>query len=405
MHVHTCRRQEIAHKLERMQSELIYCYDCFDWFVEEEWDEHCLTHLKSLSSKRCASITYCSVLLRPSFCPFCMGDERLRPSSQWQSWTKEAKLWSHLTAHVMACCWPLKCPHPLCSLQFDDDVSFLYHLDDVHSLQMSPQIRKSWPNRRDSKSLICWIPDTTHQKRERPDKSEEEILRAKRHARQAQIGTREVPTRGGSLNQEDSDATQMPPRITPSEVSLVDTAFDDDAMPELTYSDSTSSSEIDNFQSIDDFSTDESSSQTELPDLFELSNNTSIIQPSRNEAPLLNEETVFSQYLRSPSPECFNTQVISHNVEDHVNIPPQRVSPTKACLLPEDHQFTEPISCHRVNSQGDPKISTKPRITLRLHPPKSSPKPKLTLKLSQPKGNPARVSAFRNMKSRQRRRR
>ena len=30
MHVHTCRRQEIAHQLERMPSELNYCHDCFD---------------------------------------------------------------------------------------------------------------------------------------------------------------------------------------------------------------------------------------------------------------------------------------------------------------------------------------------------------------------------------------
>ena len=141
MHVYTCRRQEIAHKLERMPSELIYCYDCFDWFVEEEWDAHCFEHLKSLSSKRCASITYCSVLLRPSFCPFYMGDNRLRPSSRWQSWTKETKLWNHVTAHIMVYRWPLDCPRPLCNLKFDDKISFLYHLDDIHSLRMSPQMR------------------------------------------------------------------------------------------------------------------------------------------------------------------------------------------------------------------------------------------------------------------------
>ena len=129
----------------------------------------------------------------------------------------------------------------------------------------------------------------------------------------------------------------MPPLIILSEVSLVDIAFDDDTIPELTHSDSTSSSEIDNFQSIDDFSTDEPNFQIELPDLFELVNDPSIIQPSQNEAPLLNEETVFSQYLRSPSPECSDTQVISHNVKDSVNIPPQCISPPDACLLPEDH--------------------------------------------------------------------
>lgn len=118
-------------------------------------------------------------------------------------------------------------------------------------------------------------------------------------------------------------------------------------MPELTYRDSTSTSETDNFQSIDNFSTNESRFQTELPDLLELFNDPSIIQPSGNEAPLLNEETVFSQYLRTPSPECSDTQVIRHNIEDSVNVSPQCISPTDACLLPEDCQFTESISRHR----------------------------------------------------------
>ena len=167
-------------------------------------------------------------------------------------------MWSHPRAHVTAHRWPLKCPHPLCSLQFDDHISFLYHLIDVHSLQMSPQMRKSWPNGCDSKTLIRWVPNTTRQKRERPGKNEEELLPAKRCASQVQIGTREVRTQSDSLNRGDSDATQKPPHITPSEASLVDTASDDVAMPELTYSHSISSSEIDNFQSIDDFLTDES---------------------------------------------------------------------------------------------------------------------------------------------------
>ena len=144
IHVHTCRRQELVCQLERMPSELLYCYDCYKWVVEEEWDDHCLGYLGSLSSKRCATITYCGVLLRPSFCPFCMGDERLRPSSQWQSWTRDVNLWTHLTDHVVGCRWPLKCPHPLCSLQFDDETTFLYHLDDVQSSRISSQIRLSW---------------------------------------------------------------------------------------------------------------------------------------------------------------------------------------------------------------------------------------------------------------------
>ena len=114
-HIHTCLKIELAETLERQQSELQYCYFCYDWFVEEEWDQHCKTHIKSISSRRCASITYCNTLFRPVFCPFCLSDKRLPASVRWRSWTKEAKMWNHLESHLEASLWPSACPHPLCS--------------------------------------------------------------------------------------------------------------------------------------------------------------------------------------------------------------------------------------------------------------------------------------------------
>lgn len=77
VHIHGCCGQEMARILERVQSELRYCYDCFHWFVEEEWEEHCLTHLKLITSRLCGSIQYCNILLRPYFYPFCIGNDVL----------------------------------------------------------------------------------------------------------------------------------------------------------------------------------------------------------------------------------------------------------------------------------------------------------------------------------------
>ena len=179
-HIHHCRQRELAKTLERLESELKYCFTCFDWFVEEEWNQHCRTHLGSLTSKRCASITYCNTLFRPAFCPFCMGDDQLPASSRWTSWTREAKLWSHLGTHLGASRWPLKCPHPLCSLQLQDETSFLYHLSDVHSLQMSPWMRKSCQSERHSEPLVHWIVDTTCQKRRREHGNEQDLGPSKR---------------------------------------------------------------------------------------------------------------------------------------------------------------------------------------------------------------------------------
>lgn len=105
---------------------------------------------------------------------------------------------------------------------------------------------------------------------------------------------------GKYRNFRDSDA-RKPLQVTPSKVSLVNTASDDDSMPELTCSNSTPSSELHNFQSIDDFSTENSHSQSELPNLSELINDPLITQPGENEALSLDEETVFLFTFTIPS--------------------------------------------------------------------------------------------------------
>jgi hypothetical protein len=165
-HIHKCRGQQLACALERLQTELKYCFACFDWFVEEQWGQHCQTHIESISSKRCGAITHCHTLLRPALCLFCMGDSQLPASSRWCFWTREAKVWRHLESHLEASRWPLNSPHPLCSLRLNDEMSFLYHLSDVHALQINPHMKK-----RNPKPLIDWSPDTTSHKRKIQDSS------------------------------------------------------------------------------------------------------------------------------------------------------------------------------------------------------------------------------------------
>ena len=162
-HIDYCRQRELAKTLERMLSELRYCFTYFDCYVEEEWDRHCRMHLESIASKRCASITYCNTLVRPAFCRFCLRGKQLPASSRWSSWTREAKLWSHLGEHLATACWPRTCPHPLCSLELESEKSFLYHLIDVHNLQMSASMQKSWPSKRDCKALT-WVPGAESRK-------------------------------------------------------------------------------------------------------------------------------------------------------------------------------------------------------------------------------------------------
>ena len=236
--------------------------------------------------------------------------------------------------------------------------------------------------------MIRWVPDTECQKRERLDNNEEDLLPLKRRALQEQISPLEMQTQNNPLNLGGSDATKVPSHVIMSEVSLVDIASDKDEVPELTYSNSTPSSDKGDFRSIDDFAIDDSGRQTELPDLFELINKPSI-GPKDYQAQSLDEETIFSQYLRSPSPVYPDTPAISNDVEDSVKPPPQFINLADVRLPPEDHYSNESLSRDGVSSRENQKSSSKPRITLRINPPKPLNKPKLMLKLSQPKKNRA----------------
>ena len=112
-HIHHCQRKERAKALIRLQSDMIYCFQCFAWFVKEEWNVHCRQHLDSISSRRCGPITYCHTLVRPAYCPFYLGDETLSAEKRLQARTQDADMMAHLEKHVSKVHWPSTCPHPL----------------------------------------------------------------------------------------------------------------------------------------------------------------------------------------------------------------------------------------------------------------------------------------------------
>ena len=358
MHIHICRRKELAHKLERTPSKLKYCYECFDWFVEEDWGEHCRMHLQSLSSKRCSSITYCNVLLRPSFCPFCLGDDRLQPSFQWQSFTKDAKLWSHLGAHIVACRWPLKCPHPLCSLQFDDELSFLYYLGDVHSVYMSVSTQESWRNRRDCDTLT-WASGTESQNGKR-----------KRHTVDGEGTMPSTPiafdnTVDSSYLECFSDRKATNASPTPlwpekPEVPFVDLTADNDPVPGLTYDESLSSPDSNETRSLDGLS------QQGKP-----------ISDS--------DEALFSAFLRSPSPPT--SDIIADHSKDgrQTSIPPPTISPVDVCLPKSDPYLADPATERALSVENEIFLIKRPYMKLYVRPANTASKPKVSLRFNPPK--------------------
>jgi hypothetical protein len=100
----------MANRLGRLLSEIHYCYQCFEWVVGEKWEPHCQAHLDALTSKRCGTVTHCHTLVRPGYCPFCIGKKSLPASERLKPWSRDHKLWMHVKdEHLTDCQWPLVC--------------------------------------------------------------------------------------------------------------------------------------------------------------------------------------------------------------------------------------------------------------------------------------------------------
>ena len=132
-HVQACVRREIASKREWLQTDVHYCHQCFHWVVgPKEWKEHCESHVEELDSKRCGTITYCHTLVRPGYCPFCLGNAAAPAHQRLQSWCRDATLWQHVDSHLDDARWPLKCAHPRCDISLLDGQDLRFHLIDEH---------------------------------------------------------------------------------------------------------------------------------------------------------------------------------------------------------------------------------------------------------------------------------
>ena len=352
----------MARTLERVQNELRYCYDCFHWFVEEEWEEHCLTHLKSITSRLCGSIQYCNILLRPYFCPFCIGNHVLPAASRWKSWTREEKLRKHLEAHLDISRWPLQCPHPLCSLHISDEKTFLYHLSDSHSLHTRQLDRRS-QKQTSWGTFVGWKLNAVGQKRNRNDEDETLLSRqTKRHKR----------------SENSLEETGLIPSILPSEDSTISIP----QTPELASSSSISLPHLDMLPVSDDLrsSRNEQRSQPHDESIWVDHLSATDVYVSIPRSP--DESALFSQFLRSRSPSGSGDNTLDDYDENRASSPPT-IAPQDMNLASEDRPQLATLLDHRTI---DPETftRTKPRITLRLGQPNPHSRPQ-KLRLSQPK--------------------
>jgi hypothetical protein len=137
--MYACIQKEKAVKLGCLKTDVHYCYHCFAWVAGAEWEPHCQLHLSELVSKRCGISVRCHTLVRPAYCPFCLGDNSLAPTQRIISWTRDHDLWKHVHCHIKQQRWPTPCPHPLCEsdMLFQDSASLQFHFVDDHTKSLS----------------------------------------------------------------------------------------------------------------------------------------------------------------------------------------------------------------------------------------------------------------------------
>lgn len=380
-HIHLCRCAELATILDRQKAELKYCYACFDWYVEEEWYEHCQMHLKSIPSKRCGQITYCGTLVRPAYCPFCLNEEHLAAPQRWRHWIREEQLRLHLQSHLRTVSWPLQCPHPLCCNFLENETCFHYHMADVHGLNMRFNLHQCQKLKTPQNMRVNQAPSILRTKRSITidDESREPALK------RSKCEDSDVTSQLWSNGKSPTDASAPDPRAP--EIPVIDLVQDNDfnGFPRLSARELGLSSDGDDFLFIDDVlqnpqhaGFDVCGPRVNLPDSDD----------KKSESEFVDENALFPLFLRSrsPSPDFGGIEDIEgnqDNLHDRDGVCSHVAASNRDDLQsPEISYPANPIH-HEVSEEAPP---TKPRVILRLRPPKQPPaKSKALLRLSQPK--------------------
>ena len=145
-HIQACMRREIASTRGFLHSDVHYCHLCFSWVVGvSEWEAHCSTHLQNWDSKRCGTTKYCHTAVRRGYCPFCLWCTSASAGKRLESWCRDQALWAHIDIHMDSQSWPGGCPDSRCKGRFADTNEMRFHLIDEHGL---PRPGKLPPSKR-----------------------------------------------------------------------------------------------------------------------------------------------------------------------------------------------------------------------------------------------------------------
>jgi len=285
----------MASRLGVLQSDIHYCYQCFDWVVGEEWEPHCQAHLAALTSKQCGTVTHCYTLIRPAYCPFCLG-LKLPASQRLKSWSRDHKLWGHIAEeHLVDCRWPLTCPYPLCDVPLKDATAFQCHLVDDHGFSRIRPVKPANLMSLDSQGEKMSLDEEAQSTLPSRKRKSSSCTRALEWMPPQSFGDTPASPGEPSLCHPRKRLRHIPPAISPTVLSLDEGLLDDQTAYNVTDSVMLSPPYT--------LSIEDSDKCTDLDgDLF----------PSRFPTPSdavdslkpedINDDALFDQYLRSPSP-------------------------------------------------------------------------------------------------------
>ena len=101
---------------------------------------------------------------------------------------------------------------------------------------------------------------------------------------------------------------------------------------------------------------------------------------------VLTDDTLFSEFLRSPSPSLSQTSTGYGNDDLQTSIPPQTIVPADICLCTKRDPHLAGLATERVPDVQYKNIQTKkkPRVTLHVRATRTVPKRKVSLRFRRP---------------------
>jgi len=261
---------------------------------------------------------------------------------------------------------------------------------DAHDLHMSPHVRKCWQDKCDTKPLDRWVPQSSILKRQREDADGQDLRPSKRSARSVTPDGKLERSLTLSLNP--PDLITLPTSISskPSEVSFLDSRFDDDLLPELSLNLSTSPSDSDEPSSLAGIQPNGNLSTTSLMEG---------LGSKGVNGEVSDDDALFAQYLRSPSPAYTCAEDDRGQISNQNSIPSPNIAPRDICLTTRREPRQAGLLDDGVSKSKTNQVQAKKlRTTLRVHHPKPAPKPQVYLRLSKPKKAPLRGPKCRRRK-------